>query len=137
MLARVRFITTAFAACLAVLPAVRASAAAFSVAVVREPDADPTCQEIATRIVAELMSDGFVVASLICDARDGACPVRAGAPGAAVVEVRVRDNVHVVDIRAAGVLRSVADQPSGGGAASLAVRTADVLRALSAEPAAP
>jgi hypothetical protein len=60
------------------------------VAVVKAPDADGACQEIVTRIVAELMADGVSVVALTCPAADPTCLTGSGARVSAVVLVRVR-----------------------------------------------
>lgn len=120
------------------------------VAVVKAPDADGACQEIVTRIVAELMADGVSVVALTCPTADPACVAGSGARVSAVVLVQVRDNVRAVEVHSstppsppsAGRLvpahavsggkwfQRVAEADTGGGPAALAVRTVEVLRAM-------
>ena len=133
-------------------PAVQPQAGRGMVAVVKSPDADGPCQEIVTRIVAELMADGVSVVALTCPTAAPACVAGSGARVSAIVLVQVRDNVRAVEVHAAepsqpGYLvparatvpaarvRRLAEAQTGGGPAALAVRTVEVLRAMLVEGA--
>jgi hypothetical protein len=118
------------------------------VAVVRSPDADGASQEIATRIVAELMADGIPVVVLTCSSVDPVCMAVSGTPVSAIVLVqRQNNNVSAVEVRAGGAVakergawspavldggrvQRVADGEAGGSPAALAIRTVELLRAM-------
>lgn len=126
------------------------------VAVVRAPDADSGCQEIATRIIAELMATRVPVIALTCPAADAACVPTPGGEISAVVSIQLRDGLRAVEVRAGETFGTRHDsawvvaggagrpRPGGapakagdaevvGGAAALAVRTVELLRAMSIE----
>lgn len=117
------------------------------VAVVRARDADGPCQEIVTRIIAELMSEGVPVMALTCAAVDVACLTISDTRAEATVTVQRRDGVPGVEVRTGDTARShreglsrtgpnsvrierLAESDSGGGPAALAVRTVELLRAM-------
>ncbi|MES1205492.1 MAG: hypothetical protein ABUS79_06105 [Pseudomonadota bacterium] len=124
------------------------------VAVVKAPDADGACQEIVTRIIAELMADGTPVVALTCPATDATCMAMSGARVSAIVVVQLRDNVRAVEVRAgdaaqagagrhtaavvseSGRVQRVADTGAGAPPAALAVRAVELLRAMLFEVAA-
>jgi hypothetical protein len=122
------------------------------VAVIRAPDADGGCQEIVTRIIAELMAGGVPVVALTCPSDDLECMAVSGVSVSAIVLVQRRNNIRAVEVRAGAVFESsgrpspvvardfgrvqrVADSESGGGASALAVRTVELLRAMLMEVA--
>jgi hypothetical protein len=122
--------------------------------VVKTPDADKACQEIATRIIAELTADGVPVVALTCSASDPACSTVSGERAAAIVSVQLRDSKCAVQVRAndaagvepggspgavgrAGRVQRIADVESGGTPAALAVRTVELLKAMLLEVADP
>jgi hypothetical protein len=135
------------AAVAAPTPELEARGARRLVAVVKAPDADGTCQEIVTRIIAELMADGVPVVALTCAGSDPACVAFSGAAVSAIVLVRRRDNIRAVEVRAGdaigsrgagpavvaahlGGVQRVANLESAGAPAALAVRTVELLRAM-------
>lgn len=116
------------------------------VAVARARDADGICQEIATRIVAELMADGVPVMALTCATIDAACLAIPDTRAAATVLVQRWGGIPGVEVRAGDAIRTdrgrsrtgpdsgrvqrLAEADSGGGPAALAVRTVELLRAM-------
>ncbi|MBC8132719.1 MAG: hypothetical protein H7X95_07035, partial [Deltaproteobacteria bacterium] len=125
------------------------------VAVIRAPGADSVCQEIVTRIVAELMTDGVPVVALTCPTDEAAqadCLAVAGTRVSAVVAVHRRDDIRSVEVRtgvtavslsqrsgglvsakAGGRVHRLADSGTGAVPAALAIRTVELLKAMSVE----
>jgi hypothetical protein len=106
------------------------------VTVVRAPDADAASREITTRIIAELMADGVPVMALTCAPEDAACAALSDGRTLGTVVVQGHGVSRTVEVRVesgpdANRVHRLAAEASGRGPAALAVRTVELLRAMS------
>lgn len=117
------------------------------VAVLKGSASDVSCQEIVTRIVAELMADGIPVIALACSAAHASCLPESGVHPFATVLVERRVSGRVVEVRAGesiedldapgtpvpaetGHVRRLTDSDAAGGPAALAIRAVELLKAM-------